>query len=201
MIYDFDALRDALDALRQEFHKVVDTTINEFVQGFTKEDGLTITPAEVLQQPYTHKWPKDKETFSEGRWYDVRGREIPAEGLRVLVARQKRDVWGKSQRPVAVVFGKLRTLEADKQLTPYAEFTADDHGTFAGVIPNPVRPREGLKSKDPLPVRFISAVVKSNDELFDSIKQGPSLRLVVQPNDEAAMAAHGVWVASLRNRF
>jgi len=192
-----------IETLRRELYEAMNTVFMKYekLSQSIIGDRLTITPAEVLQQPYTHKWPQAEETFSEGRWYDVGGGGVPTEGLRILVARQKRDVWGKPQRPIVVVFGKLRTLEGGKQLTPYAEFTADDHGTFAGVIPNPVRPREGLKPNDPLPANVASAVVKRNDELFNSVKQGPSLRLVVQPDDEIAMVEHGVWVASLRERF
>ncbi len=195
-----------VETLRRELYGAVNAVLMKYEmlgQSITK-DGLTITPAEALQQPYTHKWPKVEDTFAEGRYYDVSGTGVPTEGLRVLVARNtQNNLWGKPQRPAAMVFGKLRTKKEGTQLTSYVAFPADDHGTFAAVIPNPVRvrPRKVLKPNDPLPARFASAVVKRNDELFDSCERGPSLRLVVQPDDEIAMVEHGLWVASLRNRF
>jgi hypothetical protein len=191
------------EALRQELNNAVYTVLTKYEklgQSITK-DGLTITPAEALQRPYVHKWPQRPHQYNEGRWYDVSGKRVPAEGLRVLVARTKVDSWGKPQRSHVVVFGKLHTQEEGKQLTPYVAFTADDHGTFAGVIPNPVRLHESLKPNNPLPAQFVSAVVKRNDELFDSVKHGPALRLVVQPDNEIAMVEHGLWVASFRKRF
>ncbi len=192
-----------LETLRRELYGAVNAVLMKYEvlgQSITK-NGLTITPAEALQQPYTHKWPEVEDTFTEGRYYDVSGTGIPTDGLRVLVARITQNIWGKPQRPAAMVFGKLRTQKEGTQLTPYVAFAGDDHGTFAAIIPNPVHPRSALKPSDPLPAHFTSAVVKRNDELFDSIKQGPSLRLVVQPDDEIAMVEHALWVASLRNHF
>ena len=110
-------------------------------------------------------------------------------------------MWGKSQRPIVVVFGKLRTLNEGKQLTPYAEFTADDHGTFAGVIPNPARPREGLSERTCF-LHVLSLLLSK--VMMNCLPQSSKvrrLRLVVQPDDEIVMVEHGLWVASLRNRF
>ncbi len=188
-----------IDALRRELYGAVNSVLAKYeVAGQSiVRNGLTIIPAGPLRQPYTHKWPEVEDTFKEGKWYDVSGPKVPAEGLCVLVARITQNIWGNPERPTAMVFGRLRTKDVT-QLTAYVSFARDDRGTFAAIIPNPVHPRSSLKEGDPIPPHLVSAVVIRNDKLFDSVKQGPALRLVVQPDDEIAMVEHGVWVASLR---
>lgn len=47
----------------------------------------------------------------------------------------------------------------------------------------------------------IGSIVERTDNLYTSMKQAPSLRVVVQETDTDAMLTHGYYVAHLRNRF
>jgi hypothetical protein len=196
-----------IEALRQELYRAVDGVLMKYNTHNQSKDELTITPAETLQHPYTQKWSETEVyTFSKGRWYDVNGTGVPEEGLRVLVARNTVDRWGKLQRPGAMVFGKLRSQRENASLTPYVAFLEDDHGAYTAIIPNPANPRSDLKenelkTNDPLLAHFDSAIIKRIDECFDSVKKGSTLRLVVQPDDEIAMIKHGLWVLNVRKRF
>ena len=84
---------------------------------------------------------------------------------------------------------------------PWTEFVETDTGRFGAPIPNPQRPRAILKDGQPLPARFNRKTVARADEVFDSIRNGASLRLVVDEDDEAEMVRHGFWVAQLRGRI
>jgi hypothetical protein len=76
-----------------------------------------------------------------------------------------------------------------------------DTGRFGAPIPNPQRPRAILRDGEPLPPRFTGKTVARADDVFDSIREGASLRLVVDEGDEAEMVRHGHWVAELRGRI
>jgi hypothetical protein len=84
---------------------------------------------------------------------------------------------------------------------PWAEFVETDDGRYAASIPNPDHPRKILTQQDPLPARFRNSQVERLDKLFGQVANGPSLRLVVDPDDEETMIRHGYWVATLRGRF
>ena len=82
------------------------------------------------------------------------------------------------------------------------EFTQTDNaGEFCCEIPNPDDPRKKLKDGMSIPPRFAHSVVMRTDQIYASVKNGPTLRLVVQESDTKALLAHGLWVASLRKRI
>ena len=191
-----------IESLRRELYRAIDEGLERYmsVHRIVTRSGLSITFAGDLEEPYDYQWPEEKQRFSSGKWYDVSGEGLPADGLRILVARSRRWGWSK-ERAHVVVFGKKRASGDVKQLTPYAEFLEDDLGTFCSQIPNPTRPSETLKKGASLPERYAAATVKPNEELFHSIKQGPALRVVVHRDEEPMMIEHAVFVASLRKRF
>lgn len=190
------------ESLRQDLYKAVDGVLNRYksVLRIVTRAGLVIAFVGDLEHSYVHKWPEEQQAFHTGKWFDVSGEGLPEDGLRALVARSEREVWSK-RRSHVVIFGKNRASGDIKQLTPYAEFVADDLGTFCSEIPNPLRPQEALKQGASLPDLYASETVKPNDELFHSIKKGPALRLVVHSDQETMMIEHAVFVASLRKRF
>ena len=57
-----------------------------------------------------------------------------------------------------------------------------------------------MRDMSALPTRFTGKTVARADEVFNSIREGASLRLVVDESDEAEMVRHGYWVAILRGR-
>lgn len=123
--------------------------------------------------------------------------ETPQRSYGVRLARCERAAWGKSDRKRATVFGPA----GPDSFYPWTEFVETDTGDFAATIPNPEHPRAILTASDPLPGRFRGARVERADQLFEQIRNGPSLRLVVTSSDEVDMVLHGYWVARLRNRL
>jgi hypothetical protein len=71
--------------------------------------------------------------------------------------------------------------------------------TSAGVNPAPLNMARLVDGS--APGRAGGGGVERSDRLFSSIANGSSLRLVVEKQDELAMAAHGYWIAVLRRRI
>jgi hypothetical protein len=111
-----------------------------------------------------------------------------------------RYAWNADRRR-AVVFHRAHSQDRPTKWYPWTEFVETDDGRFAAPIPDPERPRAILKEETSLPARFVDQTVQRVDQLFGSIRQGASLRLVVDETDEAEMVRHGYWVAQLRGRI
>ncbi len=126
------------------------------------------------------------------RWYTVadHGRQH-----RALVAWTARDAWGRIRKRV-VIFG-----ESGSSLYPWTEFVETDDERYAAGISDPAHPRALLKHGAAIPERFHAATVERTDQLFEGVRQGPSLRLVVGSDEPLMMVRHGYWVAGLRNRL
>ncbi|MDA8203986.1 MAG: hypothetical protein M0Z49_14740 [Chloroflexi bacterium] len=180
--------------------------IDQIIDGFRDADGATPPSPEpdptgdgieVVEGenhgPFTYRWPGgDDEVFTTSRWYILadQGREY-----RVLVAWTDREAWGR-MRQRAVVFGESRA-----SLYPWTEFVETDDGRYAAGISDPDHPRALLKQGAVIPDWFGTATVERTDRLFNGIRQGPSLRLVLGSDEEVRMVRHGYWVAGLRNRL
>ena len=142
---------------------------------------------------FTYRWPSgNDEVLTNSRWYTVvdQGRE-----RRVLVAWTDREAWGR-MRKRAVVFG-----ESGSSLYPWTEFVETDDGRYAAGISDPNHPRALLKHGAVIPEWLRTARVERTDQLFNGVRKGPSLRLVLGLSDEVDMVRHGYWVAGLRNRL
>ena len=191
-----------VEALRAALHQAVD----QIIDGYLDADAAT-APAKKAGPPdggievvageghgsFTYRWPSGgDEEFTSSRWYGVveHGREH-----RVLVAWTERAAWGR-MRKRAVAFG-----EAGSSLYPWTEFVETDDGRYAAGVSDPAHPRALLKDGAEIPGRFHPGTVERTDQLFNGIRQGQSLRLVVKSDDELAMVRHGYWVAGLRNRI
>ena len=158
------------------------------------EPEVQITPGEEV--PYEYRWPDGTNvTYDSARCYTL---SVGHGSRQVIVGWTRSKVWGRDRRR-AVVFGQDGGANS-QQLYPWAEFVETDDGRYAAQIRDPERPRSMLKDGQPLPIRFELAEVRRADELFWTIVDGPSLRLVLQGTDEVAMVAHGFWVATLRGR-
>ena len=193
-----------LDALRRELHAAVDEVLDHFLEraGLTKEGvqadpGVVASPLEVTGE-WTYRWPGGaEEVFYKGRWFELLGTDG---AHRVRVAWTRRAAWGRDDRVRAVVFHQVGSVDSTTYY-PWTEFVETDDGRYAAPIPDPDRPRAMLADLDDLPPRFAGMVVERSDQVFTSIAEGPSLRLVVGKSDEAAMVEHGYWVGVLRNRI
>lgn len=194
-----------LEAMRTALHDAVD----KIIDGYRTADGATESTAQApptTETPvvtrgdavpdWSFTWPSDygTETFPETRLWDV---STPHRSYRVHLARGKRPAWGKNDRKRVIVFGQV----GPDSFYPWTEFVETDTGHFAAPIPNPEHPRRILTPSDPLPGRYRGAHVEQAAQLFDQIRNGPSLRLVVFSSDEEDMVRHGYWVARLRNRL
>jgi hypothetical protein len=192
-----------LEAIREELHRAVDEILDRHLGAGAprppRGGGAGAVEFEGDNGPWTYRWPGSGgvEKFYESRWYKLatsNGRR------RVLVAWAVRSSWGKADRRRAIVF--LQQGDADSQrFYPWTEFVETDDGRYAAPLVDPTRPRKMLADGEPLPHRFDGLTVERSDRLFDSIQDGPSLRLVVDATDEVAMVEHGYWVATLRRRI
>lgn len=193
-----------LEAMRTALHEAVD----KIVDGYRATDDTAstshasptnetpvITPGDVVPE-WSFTWPSDygTETYYETRLWDVR---TPHRSYRAHLARGKRPAWGNNDRKRVIIFGQV----GPGSFYPWTEFVETDTGYFAAPIPNPEHPRRILTPSDPLPIRYRTARVEQAAQLFDQIRNGPSLRLVVSSADEEDMVRHGYWVARLRNRL
>jgi len=191
-----------VEVLRAALHDAVDRIIDEHLGASAAEpsskraepsvEGVSVA-AGADHGSFTYRWPSGgDEEFARSRWYVVadRGREH-----RVLVAWTDREAWGR-MRKRAVVFG-----EAGSSLYPWTEFVETDDARYAAGVSDPAHPRALLKHGAAVPDRFDAGTVERTDQLFHGVRQGPSLRLVVKPEDEVAMVQHGYWVAGLRSRL
>lgn len=191
-----------VEAMRAALHEAVDKIIDDYLDVGAAEpsameadpgaDGIRVV-ADKDHGSFTYRWPGgDDEAFTHSRWYVVAdgGREH-----RALVAWTEREAWGR-MRKRAVVFG-----QTGSSLYPWTEFVETDDGRYAAGISDPAHPRALLKHGAEIPGRFDPATIERTDQLFHGIRQGPSLRLVMGPDDEVAMVLHGYWVAGLRNRI
>jgi len=73
-----------------------------------------------------------------------------------------------------------------------------DVGKYAASIPSPARPRASLAAGDVLPDHVSEADVRRANHVFDSVREGPTLRLLVDRHDVRTMLLHALWVAKLR---
>jgi hypothetical protein len=190
--------------LKARLHEAVDQIVDEFIRqdpaagpaaaAGGAEEVETIGPVEA----FTYSWPADygSEDFKSGTAYRL---STLAQDASVIVGWTTRNAWNRDRRR-AVVFHRARPHHEPGRWYPWTEFVETDTGRFAAPIPNPQRPRAIMRDVTALPGRFAGKTVARSDEVFDSIREGASLRLVVDKPDEVEMVRHGYWVARLRGR-
>lgn len=198
---DIEALRASIQQA-QEALETFNTQFNNilvFLQKQTQEDDNLTIIAEHQQPSFIYPFPSGPETMHDGaQWFAVTGHHG---SIKMLLAETKRDRRG-AQRSAKVVFAHLKDTDHPSSAMICVEFTETDNpGEFCCEIPDPADPQKALKDGMSIPSRFAHAVVRRTDQLYTSVKHGPTLRLVVQGADTNAMLAHGLWVASLRKRI
>jgi hypothetical protein len=190
--------------LRERLHASVDAVVDEFL---TQQASTPAAPAasdETVEalgpiEPFVFNWPADygSEDFTSATAYRL---SSLAEEASVVVGWTTRYAWNRDRRR-AVVFHRMRPDDGPGRWYPLTEFVETDTGRFGATIPNPQRPRAILREGEPLPPRFTGKTVARADEVFDSIREGASRRLVVDEGEEAELVRHGCWVAQLRGRI
>jgi hypothetical protein len=188
-----------LQELRSKLHREVDRLIDEAIAGLElspkQQDSQ---PARVRTlEPFDYRYPViGTEHFYGAAVYSIPTSKGPVEAV---LGWTERDAWSRI-RLRAVVFGYNGTDLTPHRWYPWTEFVETDDGRFAATIPDPSRPRSTLSDGAALPGRFEELTVERSDVLFESIRRGPSLRLVVDQTEDAQMVSHGYWVARLRGR-
>jgi hypothetical protein len=189
------------NTLRVQLHRMIDEVLDQALieaqQRQVREEMKLSIVAGNLQQDFTYKFPKDEVPFSEGRWYEVQG---PHGYLKMLLAKTEGKIWHATY-PVYFVFARESGPENPLTTFDCTQFTKTDTGEFSSVILNPADPKKKLKAGMPLPPRYANAKIERTDKLYTSVKNAPTLRLVVQETDVDVMLTHGYYVAHLRNRF
>jgi hypothetical protein len=188
--------------LRAKLHEAVDRVVDELVATETAPSAPS-TDNEIEMKgtvdPFAFPWPGDfgSEDFTSGTAYRLKGNGGDAT---VVVGWTTRYAWN-ADRGRAVVFHRVKPGDAPAKWYPWTEFVETDSGEHAAAIPDPQRPRALLKDGAPLPEHLSGKKVARADEVFRSIRDGASLRLVVSEDDEEEMVRHGYWVAKLRGRI
>jgi hypothetical protein len=187
-----------LALLREHLIQAVEDVLRDFEGTEPAEPSLRpIHHLEVRVEPaeqFSFRWPEvivEYQTVTRVHINDGSS-EYP-----FVIGWEPRPAYGKEDRGRWVVFSEYYGASS---LYPVIEFTETDEGHYSAVIP-----REGagkrLKDGDELPAWFDSAVVERTDVLFDSVRNGPSLRVVVAADDFVAMALHGYWSGAVRHRL
>lgn len=193
-----------MERLRRELHAAVDGIVDRLSEprpdqekGPPGGDEPEIAAGDEFGL-WTYRWPdKQEEEFASGRWYALRGTE---ETINLRLAWTTRKAWGRD-RGRAIIFQQVGG-DGSQTYYPLAEFVeTDDPGLFASPIPDPDRPRALLAEGSALPPRFHYATVERADRVFRSIENGPSLRLIVEQENEVEMIRHGYWVGRVRGRI
>jgi hypothetical protein len=188
-----------MDERLQSFERHLDEAI-QILRGLRQEladmqpDKVDTSTVERVgpAKPFTFRWPAATERFSRSTAWRV------TDGSRawsVVVGHARRRVWGRNRRHV-VVFGPAGPRSA--RLYPWAEFVETDAKTMSAVVPDPDRPRRILRDGDSLPSYYEGNSVARADELFGSIANGASLRVVF--DEEAELVRHAFYVARLKGR-
>jgi hypothetical protein len=199
-----------IEQLRHDLHTAVDRIIEDYLATDSSSarssgagsaptvDAPLIVRGEDLGE-WAYRWPGNEgmESFYASKQYEV---ITPHRTYRVRLAWSVRPAWGRRDRKRAIVFGQS-ALATSTTYYPWTEFVETDSGGYAASIPNPEHPRKILMPSDQLPTAFRGARVERNDQLFDQIVNGPSLRIVVDAAEEEDMVRHGYWVARRRNRL
>lgn len=118
----------------------------------------------------------------------------------MLVARASsttNPVWGRHRTHIVVLAQAARGTS----LINWVEFTETGNRRFAGVIRDLRHPSHYLTERDALPESFASEYVLRLDEVFHTVKNGPSLWPILNGSkaDEVKMIKHGYWTAQIRN--
>jgi hypothetical protein len=141
---------------------------------------------------FTFRWPNVRESYPEATaWTITSG----SRAVEVKVGRTRRRAWDRNRRRW-VVFGPAGPRST--AIYPWAEFVETDDGQMSAVVPDPEHPRRILREGDPVPPRYRGERLARADELFGSIANGASLRLVV--DDEEHAVRHAYYVAGLKGR-
>jgi hypothetical protein len=195
--------------MREAMHSAVDRIIDQYLAAADSSSSPADQPVPTIDAPliirrddtggWTYRWPgvEGTEKFFASRQYEV---ITPHRTHRVRLAWTERPAWGRRDRKRAIVFGQTGPASS-KTFYPWTEFVETDTGRYAAPIPNPQQPRKLLTSSDPRPDQFLGAQVERTEQLFNQITNGPSLRLVVDADDDETMIRHGYWVAQRRNRL
>lgn len=184
-----------LQAIRTHLHAAVDAVVDELARA---QAGALAEPAIESRgpcEPFEYRRPDGVwEAYEPAAAFCVDGATRRTD---LVVGFTERLAWG-AVRGRAIVFDATGLPHAPDRWYPLAEFVQVDDGRYAAPLPNPARPRSYLKAGDEVPTRFAGASVERLDALIGSVREGRSLRLVLDTGEQLEMARHAVWVASLR---
>jgi len=164
-----------------------------------------VPPFEIVAtEPFTdfeYRWPNGMVRYIDAQRYTVRRDD--ADYVFALGAEKGgRASYQRDDRGRLVAFVRSRTSESSYY--PLVEFAESDQDpdVYAAIVPRPSAPRSGATGADLEELRTIphlrDARLKSADEVFTSVRNGPSLRLLVRRDDPRLMIEHAWWVGTMR---
>ena len=162
--------------------------------------GLEIGEPEPLGK-FTYRWPGGTVKYLDAVKYPARRGERE-DVFAVGGEEGGRASYGREDRGRVVVFHRRGLSEMSYY--PLVEFTESDldSAVFAAIVPQPSNPKKGATAADLDMLRDVphlkDAQLERADTVFRSVRNGPSLRLLVRRDEPAMMIEHAWWVGSLR---
>jgi hypothetical protein len=190
-----------VEQLRMNLHRAIDTAIDDALSSKQavviddrRPESIRVTRIGEFGS-WSYQWPDLKVEDFQGEFYEVvsSGRTV-----RLRLGTTQRRAWDRLRGRVVVFLhdGDFGT-GSDYPLT---EFVETDGGTYAATVPDPARPRGRVKDPRMVPDNFRRGL-RRTDEVFDTVRDGPSLRFVVAETATTDMIRFALWVASVRGRL
>ena len=206
------SLLDRFSALVAEFTEPQSDGRNEPLPAVRSVGGYVLTGTEILPAGFDHLWPNAESVTQYrpvGGIPTVRYTARTADGHYSLLIGAElggRTTHGRVGRGRIVVF--VQRAAGTEGLYPLVEFAetditgAGEAPLYAAGVPRITAPRS-LSTEADLPelaavTHLRGADLRRADQVYNGMRSGPSLRLVVHPSDADAMLAHALWVGELR---
>ncbi|MFJ5541980.1 hypothetical protein [Micromonospora chalcea] len=162
--------------------------------------GLEIGEPEPLGK-FTYRWPGGTVKYPDAVKYTAR-RSGKEDVFAVGAEEGGRASYGREDRGRVVVFHRRGTSEMSYY--PLVEFAESDldSALFAAIVPQLADPKKGATAADLDALRDVphlnDAQLERADAVFRSVRNGPSLRVLVRRDEPEMMIEHAWWVGSLR---
>jgi hypothetical protein len=184
--------------LRDRLKEAIDEVFSEFaLEPIAAREGAELELKVGSPEPaegFDFRWPEEVVHYEPAYRLSL---DDGVGQYSFLVGWQTRPAFGKADRGRWIVFHQWGG--PDSAPYPVAEFTeTDDEGRFAAIMLAPGGGRKRLYPDDELPRWFDPLVTSRTDELYESVNNGPSLRVVVDDKDFTRMIVHGYWMARVR---
>ncbi|MER7275577.1 hypothetical protein ABT369_14060 [Dactylosporangium sp. NPDC000244] len=159
-----------------------------------------ISPPEKFEE-FQYRWPNGTVKYLDAQRYQVHHDDSD---LFFVIGEEEggRPSYQREDRGRVVVF--IRSGRKESTYYPLVEFAETDRDPelYAAIVPKPSAPRSGTTTDDLDELRKVphleSAQLERADQVFTSLRNAPSLRLLARRKDVQLMIEHAWWVGGIR---